>query len=125
MHDYNDPARPTLVMVYADGEVHLDLWNDDDEVAQPLRDYLTYYLTTSQPDPSLVPSAIYAMCEFCGKLHECKVVRTHQRIESDEWVWHYYEVVAMVPTAAPTSHTPSAISEQKICNLAIRLDGRA
>lgn len=125
MHSYDDPFRPTLVLIWADGTIRLDEWNDDPEVDAPLAAYLHYY-NTLPVSPGEVPTAVYAMCKFCGKLHECRIERTREEVQ-DDWIWRYYEVIAMVPSANPIPgpHTPSVISEQRIINLAIRIDGRA
>jgi len=112
MYHYAETRRPTLVLTWADGTVRIDDPRDQD--VNPLGEYLNHY-HTSKVEPGDVPTAVYAWCDFCGKMHECKVEKVNQTID-DEWIWTHYQVEAIVPDTDFT---------KKITYLTVRTDGRA
>lgn len=128
MYEYTDPRRRNLVITWADGTVVVDKPSRTSDDHEPLREYLTS-LCYGGIEPGDVPTAIYAHCDFCGRLHECKVhldqARTH--VEND-WISQYYDVIAMVESLATNPHPMGGhdvATEELVTTIYVRIDGRA
>jgi hypothetical protein len=141
MFSYSSPQRPVIILTWADGTVSIDdphYHNVEGSFqGENLAQYLTALNYDSQPE---VPTAIYAACTpkryansvdsgRCGKLHECRIEKRKQEIDSSDYINIWYDVYALiVPQVLPThkQFDPKDIQhENLVTTVFVRIDGLA